>query len=105
MAQLVLAKNVVNEAANLFQVANAKDLLAKVPSIVSFLETNYKSFAGSDKKDLVVQILTELSSKLPAEEQQLFHLILPSVPTLIDEVVTLAKSKLFTTRKKCFCVK
>jgi hypothetical protein len=102
MSQLILAKSVVNEACDLFQVSNAKDLLAKVPSVIFFLESNYKSFAGSDKKELVIQIMTELSSKLPVEERQLFHLALPAIPTLVDEIVALAQSKKLFKRGKCF---
>lgn len=103
MAQLILAQNIINEASTLFVVSNYKDLLAKVPSVIYFLETNYKTFAGSDKKDLVIQIMKSLSSKLTAEEQQLFNSVLPSIPTLIDDIVTLAKSKKLFKKTKCFC--
>jgi hypothetical protein len=103
MAQLILAQNIINEASTLFVVSNYKDLLAKVPSVIYFLETNYKTFAGSDKKDLVIQIMTSLSKLLTAEEQQLFNSVLPSIPTLIDDIVTLAKSKKLFKKHKCFC--
>ena len=103
MAQFILSDDIIKTAVDLFKVTSAKALFEKIPAIISFIEKNYASFKGVNKKQLVLQIIDSIGNLLPQEEQTALKLIEPAIEALIDEIVSLANSSVFKQKvKKCF---
>ena len=103
MAQLILADDIIKQTINIFKIDNASDLFSKIPALVAFIETNYSTFQGSNKKQLVLSIVDEIGKQLSPTEQAALQLIEPALGALIDEVVSVANSTTFQTKvKSCF---
>ena len=78
-------------------------LIAVIPSLISTIEQNFGELVGADKKTLVVSCVKGLVDKfVPQEEQGIANTFIDTVlPTMIDEIVTVANSKLFKRIRKC----
>ena len=104
MAQLILADDIIKQAIDLFKIDTVEGLLSKIPALVAFIEKNYSTFQGSNKKQLVLSIIDEIGKRLSDTERAALDLIEPALGALIDEVVSVANSPDFKKKiKRCFC--
>lgn len=93
---VVLVQAMITQCEVLAHITSLKQLIATVPSLIGFVESNWSGLVGLTKKSGIIEALTAIVNKnIPAGlERTLCDDFINSgtLSTLIDEVVKVCKS-------------
>ena len=93
---IVLVQAMITQCEVLAHIASLKQLIATVPSLIGFVESNWSGLVGLTKKSGIIDALTAIVNKnIPTGlERTLCDDFINSgtLSTLIDEVVKVCKS-------------
>ena len=94
--------HIVNIISSQYDNFSLEDCVSIVPKLIVHVE-KYKNLSGSDKKDLVIEILKLIIDKtdLPGDDTIIDPLLKQFIPTIIDTLIDVDKRKIKLNKKKC----
>ena len=106
--KFITSGEIVEELKSMLSASENKDetFVSQLPNLIMYLEANYKSIRGLEKRKLIIEAVLALSTNLNQEEREI---LTKSLIVQIDNLVHIAKygQQLFKKlkNKKCrlFC--